>query len=72
MASNKEIAWWFASVVSGLGIAIASGTEWVRLFGCASATAAAWFFMVGFLSVIRPTLPVETPQTTVESDSQNR
>lgn len=72
MASNKEIAWWFTLMVSGLGLAIASGTLWVQLLGWLSATGSAWYFMIGFLGVIRPSLPVEAPQATVESSSQNR
>jgi hypothetical protein len=71
MSSNSEIAFWFASMVSALALAIASGSEWARLSAWGWATGAAWFFMVGFLSVIRPTLPIEQPETTVESDSQN-
>ena len=68
MASNKEIAWWFASMVSFISIAITSGNEWVQLLAWLATTGTAWFFMVGFLSVIRPTQPVETPKTTVESN----
>lgn len=69
MTSNNQVAWWFTLVVSGLGLAIASGTEWVRLIGWFSASGAAWYFMNGFLDVIRPSLPVEAPQVTVvESD----
>lgn len=51
---NKEVAWWFAFLVSGLGMAIASSHEGVRLFGWITAAFTAWHFMNGFLNVLRP------------------
>lgn len=67
--SNKEIAWRFVLMVSGLGLACASSTEWVRLLGWISATGASWYFINGFLDVLRPAAPSTTAQPPIEPSS---
>lgn len=51
---NKEVAWWFAMLVFGVCMVIASSQEGVRLVGWIIATFTAWHFMNEFLNVLRP------------------